>query len=221
MSETSAPKRGVGRPRRFHDDTERRMLVEAAVAVLSRGDDHSFSVAEVLAEADLSTRAFYRHFDSKEALLEALVLREAASVGRALARAVSQAADPIAAVSAWLDRFLDVFYEPRRARRAQQLTSAAFDGTGPSVQLMAEMRRISCAPLVEALRTGHEQGVLHSPTPEADAYSIYNLVTAAREADDGASSDRALAHAHVERFAWPALGIPTGRRAGRSSRTRP
>jgi hypothetical protein len=73
--------------------------------------------------------------------------------------------------------------------------------------MMQEMRRISCAPLVEALRAGHEAGFLHSPTPEADAYSIYNLVTASVDASDVGESDRARTRAHVERFAWPALGL--------------
>ena len=176
---------------------------------LSRSDDDSFAVADVLSESGLSTCVFYRHFESKEALLETLMLREAESVGRALARSVAKAADPVAAVNDWLERFLDVFYEPRRARRAAQLSSAAFQVARPSVQLMAEMRAISCAPLVEALRAGHAEGLLHSPTPEADAYSIYNLVTASHEAGDGGNSDRAFARAHVERFAWPAVGSAT------------
>ena len=183
----------VGRPRRFDDDTERRMLVEAAIRVMSRGDDASLALGDVLDEAGLSTRAFYRHFESKEALLEALMLREAAAVGRSLARAVAQAADPVAALEAWLERYLDVFYEPRRARRAAQLSSAAYRVSRPSAQMMMEMRRISCAPLVEALRAGHEAGVLHSPTPEADAYSIYSLITASQDASDVGDSDRALA----------------------------
>lgn len=199
----------VGRPRRFDDDTERRMLVEAAIRVMSRGDDASLALGDVLVEAGLSTRAFYRHFESKEALLEALMLGEAAAVGRSLARAVAQATDPVAALEAWLERYLDVFYEPRRARRAAQLSSAAFRVSRPSAQMMMEMRRISCGPLVEALRAGHEAGVLYSPTPVADAYSIFNVITASQDADDVGDSDRTLARAHVKRFAWPALRLPT------------
>jgi AcrR family transcriptional regulator len=208
MPKPTAATPTVGRPRRFDDDTERRMLVEAAIRVMSRGDDDSLALGDVLVEAGLSTRAFYRHFESKEALLEALMLREAGAVGRSLARAVAQAADPVAALEAWLERYLDVFYEPRRARRAAQLSSAAFRVSRPSAQMMMEMRRISCAPLVEVLRAGHEVGLLYSPTPEADAYSIFNVITASQDASDVADSDRALARAHVKRFAWPALRLP-------------
>jgi len=195
----------VGRPRRFDDDTERRMLVSAAMRVLARTD--TLSVGDVLLEAGLSTRAFYRHFDSKEALLETLMLREARAVGRSLEDVVAQAPDPVAAVEAWLSRFLEVFYEPRRAERAALLSSAAYRVSRPSAEMMSEMRRISCAPLAEALRAGHEAGVLYSPTHEADAFSIYNLVTASREASEGGEADRATTMAHVVRFAWPALRL--------------
>jgi hypothetical protein len=66
---------------------------------------------------------------------------------------------------------------------------------------------MSCAPLIEALRAGHAAGVLYSPTPEADGYSIYNLVTASREASEVGETDRETTMAHVVRFAWPALRL--------------
>ena len=181
------------------------MLIAAAINVLARTD--ALSVGDVLSEAGLSTRAFYRHFDSKETLLETLMLREAASVARSLEQVVSQAENPVAAVKAWLARFLDVFYEPRRAARAALLTSAASRVSRPSAAMVNEMRRMSCAPLIDALRAGHETGVLSSPTPVVDAYSIYNLVTAGREASEVGETDRATAMAHVVRFAWPALRL--------------
>jgi AcrR family transcriptional regulator len=205
--DTATP--SVGRPRRYDDATERAMLVDAAVRVVERTG--SVSVADVLSDAGLSTRAFYRHFDSKEALLETLMLREAEAVGASLARVVARAPDPVAAVSAWLERFLDVFYDPRRAARAAQLSSAAFVVSRPSAEMIHEMRRMSSAPLAEALRAGHASGVLHSPTPEADARSVYDLVNAGHDAGD-TGADRAATRAHVVRFAWPALRLdgPTG-----------
>jgi hypothetical protein len=79
------------------------------------------------------------------------------------------------------------------------------------------MRRIACAPLVEVLRAGHEAGVLYSPTPEADAYAIHDLVTSSRAAIDVGTRDREATRAHVVRFVWPALRLatPTRRRETR------
>jgi AcrR family transcriptional regulator len=47
----------LGRPRLFDDDTERRMVLDAAVRVMARNDYAAMSVADVLAEAGLSTSA--------------------------------------------------------------------------------------------------------------------------------------------------------------------
>jgi AcrR family transcriptional regulator len=205
VARASATAAGVGRPRRFDDETERRMIVDAAIRVFGAADGGPVSVGDVLAEAGLSTRAFYRHFESKEALLEALMLHEAAAVARSLTRVVARAPDPVAALEAWLQRYLDVFYEPRRAARASLLTSASYQASRPSAQMVQEMRRMSCAPLADALRRGHAAGVLSSPTPEADAYAIYDLVNAYRQACP--EPDRAGTVAHVVRFAWPALHL--------------
>jgi AcrR family transcriptional regulator len=199
----------VGRPRRFDDETERKLLIDAAIRVMEHNGYAAMSVSDVLNEAGLSTRAFYRHFESKEALLETFMLREAESVSRSLRRVVDGATDPRGAVEAWLERFLDVFYEPRRAQRVALLSSAAARASGPSAAVISEMRRLACLPLVEALRAGHEAGVLYSPYPEADAYSIHSLVVSSREGLGPESADRATARAHVVRFAWPALRLAT------------
>jgi AcrR family transcriptional regulator len=197
----------VGRPRRFDDETERRLLIEAAIRVMERNDYSDMSVGEILAEAGLSTRAFYRHYDSKEALLETFLLHEAEAVARSLARVVAAAEDPAVAVEIWLDRFLDVFFVPRRARRAAMLASAATRSSGPSAELMARLREITCRPLIGVLRAGNNSGILHSPRPEADAFSIHDLVVASMHASDPGELDRAETKAHVLRYAWPALRI--------------
>jgi AcrR family transcriptional regulator len=199
----------VGRPRRFDDQAERRMLIEAAIRVMGRSPDASFALEDILAEAGLSTRAFYRHFTSKEGMVDALLLREAETVGRSLSRVAAAAPDPVRALEAWIERFLDIFHDPRRAERAVLLSTAGDRAERISGALVKEMRRISCAPLVEVLRAGHAAGLLTSPRPEADAYSIYALAMATYEArGEDEPPDRAEAWAHLKRFAWPALGLP-------------
>jgi AcrR family transcriptional regulator len=199
--------RPIGRPRLFDDEAERSMLIAAAIETMGRKGYGSMSVGDVLEQSGLSTRAFYRHFESKEALLDALMLREAQSVGRALARAVAGAPGPVAAVDAWLERYLDVFYQPRRAERAALIRSEGGRSSRLSDAMRTEMRRISCVPLVGALRAGHEAGLLSSPTPELDAYSLHDLVAVCFVAGELGVPGRAEARAHVVRFAYPALGL--------------
>ncbi len=184
------------------------MLIDAAIRVMTREGYLEMSVSDVLIEAGLSTRAFYRHFESKESLLDALRLRETMSIGRSLDRAVAQATDPLSAVEAWLERYLDIYYQPRRAARASLMAAEVDRGSRLSRDMLHEMRRIACKPLIEALRAGHQAGLLYSATPEVDAYSIHDLVTACLAAGKEMTMERQAVHAHVVRFAWPALRMP-------------
>jgi hypothetical protein len=133
--------------------------------------------------------------------------RESESVGRSLERAVALAPDPVAALEAWLQRYLDVFYEPRRAARTALFASPAVRASYPLADELRERRRIFCRPLIEALRQAHQAGVVHSPTPEADAYSMFALVSAATDQHDPQFGDRMAAWAHIVRFAWPAFEL--------------
>lgn len=204
---TSTPR--LGRPRRFEGDAERALLFDAAIEVLTRKDYSTATVADILAKADLSTRAFYRHFESKEALLIALMRRDAEHVGRSLGHAVSRAGDPESAVSAWLDAYLAVFYEPKRANRTALYASPAARASLVVTEEQAQLRQIIARSLVDALREGHRSGVLEAPDAEADAMSILALVGAATVAAGGPRA-RAAARAQVKRYVWPALGLSTG-----------
>ena len=206
--QASATPPRVGRPRRFDDETERRMLMDAAMRVMARNGYAAMSVGDVLSEAGLSTRAFYRHFDGREALLAALIRRDSEAVGGSLQRATAGASGPVAALDAWLERYLDVFYDPRRAARTALFSSPAVAAALPLAAELEEMRQIFCQPLIEVLRAGHESGILRSPTPEADAYSLFTLVSAAANGGDSQFLSRSEAKAHVMRFSWPAFGLP-------------
>lgn len=198
---------GLGRPRRFDGDTERRLLMDAAINVMPGRDYLEVAVADVLAEAGLSTRAFYRHFESKEALLIALMRRDAESVGQSLDRAVDRATDPSLAVAEWLDGYLAVFYEPHRASRTTLYSSPGARASPAVVAEHAELRQIVVRSLVSALRAGHRVGALHSPAPHRDAMTVLALVGVA-VGPPGGFRTRKGARTHVMRFAWPALGLP-------------
>jgi AcrR family transcriptional regulator len=196
-----------GRPRRFEQDTERAMLLDAAMRVLASSSSGQLAVAEVLAQAQLSTRSFYRHFSSKQALLEAVLWREVGSVARGLERAVRSAPDPVAAVEAWIDGYLDTFFEPRLVARAAVFAAPA-GWVSPRAQELPEIRRALTRPLAEALRAGHAAGVLVSPDAESDAATVFALSSAAGGGPDECRSGRAAFRRQVIRFAWPALGLP-------------
>ena len=153
----------------------------------------------------MSTRSFYRHFESKQALHVALLRREIASVVRRLTRAVESTDDPVAGVERWIDAFLETFFDPALASRSAAFTRGAAMAASPLTEQMGQIRDELCQPLADALRRGHESAVLTSPDPDHDARSVYGLVTATAAQAEGV--DRAKARAQVIRFAWPALGL--------------
>src|SRR5262245_23908149 len=107
-----------GRRGRFDDATERTLLMDAALRVMERNGYAAMSVTDILSEARLSTRSYYRHFESKEAMFRALLDREVERLAEMLRSAVAAASGPVAAVEAWIEAYLDTFYDPTRAVRS-------------------------------------------------------------------------------------------------------
>ena len=81
-------------------ERETRLLDAAAQRFVRFGFDKT-TVAEVASEAGVSKGAVYLHFTSKDALLEALVLREMQAYAQAWARAVEAAPDGGAIGGMW------------------------------------------------------------------------------------------------------------------------
>ena len=83
------PTTRAGRPRRFEAQDELRLLLDAALAVMERNGYVDAAVADILREADMSTRSFYRHFESRQQLVAEAVQR-ALTQGSAWTIAVGQ-----------------------------------------------------------------------------------------------------------------------------------
>jgi AcrR family transcriptional regulator len=89
----------------------RRQLLEAAAKLFTERGYEATSVTDVLARAKLSRGAFYHHFESKEALFEAVLEMVEEHVGMTLREAAAGASDPVEAIRigcrAWLDMASD------------------------------------------------------------------------------------------------------------------
>ncbi|WP_235488665.1 helix-turn-helix domain-containing protein, partial [Frankia sp. AvcI1] len=77
-------------------------MIRAAYRVLARADSGSVTVSEILTEAQLSTRAFYRHFTSKDQLLLAMFEEESERATAQLTQRLASTPDPYTAVGAWI-----------------------------------------------------------------------------------------------------------------------
>ena len=196
----SAPKPPRARERSPRDpEALRRRLLDAAQRLFfDRGYDGT-SVEDVIRATDSSKGAFYHHFASKEALLEALAARladenvtEAATVLEVPGiGAVEQLAAFLAgsrrlkiAAAPLVRRTLPVLFRPENASLRQRVTAATIARVAPV--------------LAQIIERGRQEGVFDTPDPLGTAELLLHLGTAVHDtiaralaAADAGAPDRA------------------------------
>jgi AcrR family transcriptional regulator len=159
------------------------------------------TVADVLTEAGLSTRAFYRHFRSRDELVLAVFEHETRRSLERLTAAVYEAPNARAALDAWIDETLALGFEPARARRTRPL---AREGNRLQAEFPKEFAAIVASvldPLVAVLRA------FPAADPERDARTLHAIAWAlVEEKLHGSKLTVAQARAHILRFCLPAIG---------------
>ncbi len=150
-------------------------LLAAAETVLTGQGYDGLRVDDVLDEAGLSTRAFYRHFRGKSELFVALFDREMSRAQQRLRAKLARAPTPTARVDAWIAATLGLAYDGRLARRTRlflverQVIAREFpDEIARCIRLMLE-------PLEEAIEEGRRAGDFPDADPPRDALAIHHL----------------------------------------------
>ena len=189
------------------DPAERAHLLKAGTVVMRRNGFAGANITEILAEAGISTRAFYRHFRSKDDLLLAIFRQNADLTGERLEQRLAGAATPTDQLVAWIDEILDMGYDPRRARVSRVF--AAGTVTPAIANAGHEAAARLSAPLHDVLSSGAASGEFPDCDPATDAASIHALVWRLfTDAMHGrARLDRKQAMQHILRFVAPALGV--------------
>jgi AcrR family transcriptional regulator len=183
-------------------------IIDAAYTCLSAPHEGPVSVAAILDVAGLSTRAFYRHFTSKDELFLAMLKRDSDAVARRLQHlAEDTPGGPPAQLRAWIDHFLGLAYDPRRRVHIVVLDSdevrVAKGYREASAQLRADREEI----LADILRRGRDDGSFPLAVPERDAAAIHALVDRAFAAPlQGLGLDQDRLVGYVLDFALRALG---------------
>jgi len=195
-------------PLREQYETEVRALLDAAYRVLRRNGERGATVAEILAEAGLSTRAFYRHFRSKDELLLALFQAESEAAGERLDAKLAVAPSPRAGLDVWIDDVLDLVYERRRAERTFVFSDLPLQLALDPV----DIDRVSEAqwrPLVGVLAAGLADGDFPEADPELDACIISEVcwtVVGGRPGREANRPPRAEARTRIMRYVLAGLG---------------
>ena len=190
------------------DPDVRRAIVAAASETVSEQGVRGLSIAAVLDRAGLSTRAFYRHFESKDQLVAAVFLEMALIEKRRLRRKMAKTTNPVEAVGAWIDGRLDLAFDEkirsdlrRLSLEAQSQMFASPDLIGPAYSEMLE-------PLIEQLRRGLSDGVFHNIDPVTDAQFIQGVVwTSTEQQWTSGACQRAEVRERALRFCLRGLGV--------------
>ena len=199
----------VGRPRRFEAEDELRILLDAALVVMERNGYADAAVADILREADLSTRSFYRHFESKDQLLCALFRREAEAAAARLQAKVEAAGHPRAALDAWIDEILSFGHHRVKAARVSVLGSPGAMRAEGYAEEMRHASRLLMVPLEALLAGVPPTAPSRWPTLRPMRRSIQSVVWAAAGLNPARESrtSRAEAARDVRSFCERALGV--------------
>lgn len=190
------------------DPDIRRAIVAATSETLREHGVRGLSIAAVLDRAGLSTRAFYRHFESKDHLVAAVFHEIAGAEERRLRRRMAKATNPVEAVAAWIDGRLDLAFDERIKSDLRRLSLEAQSQMFAAPELIQPAYAEMLNPLTEQLRRGLIQGVFHDIDPVTEAQSIQGVVWASTERQ-WASGDcpRAEVRRRALRFCLRGLGV--------------
>ena len=179
----------------------------AATKVIREEGVRGLSVAGVLDRAGLGTRAFYRHFDSKDQLVAAVFLDMATAEARRLGKRMAAASGPVEAVIAWIDGRLDLAFSADVRTDLRQMSVEAQAQMFASPEIVGSAYAVILTPLIEQLQRGLAAGVFVGIDPAADAQSIQGVMWSSveRQWATGAE-DRDIVRRRIVRFCLRGLG---------------
>lgn len=181
-------------------------LIDAAHRVQRRRG--GFTVGEVLEESGLGTRAFYRHFASKDELVLAMFEFDAEVFLADMMGALSADRPARQTFEAWLDWYLAVIFEPARAARfmvfSHELGRLALSFPERVNRVMTDVGR----PLLIILEAGLADGSFPHCQPRHDARVIGSVIRGFLDssARGELNMSRPEVHGTLMRFFLPALG---------------
>lgn len=190
------------------DPSERTRIMDAAYRLLVKDPHHPLSVTDVLSAAGLSTRAFYRHFESKDALLVALFRRDSERLHAQLEAAVAAAPNPRVALVRWIEGYLGVVADPRRRQRVLVFSSEAVTAARGIAAERHRVQEMHTSALARIIAAGQADRTFPWAVLPADARAIRSVLTDALldQINGVATVPPDQAAAEVANFALRALG---------------
>jgi AcrR family transcriptional regulator len=192
------------------DEPER--LIRAARKTIQDKNGAGFTLNEVLEQCGLGTRAFYRHFASKDELALAVFAVEAEREARRLERRTRGTTNAIDGVVAWIDARLELGFDQRRAASLRPLSEEAVRANRQFPRLLEPAFNRTLDPLLDQLRRGVMEGLFGDIDPVEDGKAIYHVVSGVVEQRwSGLSLPYRETRARTLRFCLAALEVEPAR----------
>jgi AcrR family transcriptional regulator len=204
----ASPANPGGRKKLEPDPQVRGVIVSAASDIVREDGVGALGIAQVLDRAQLSTRAFYRHFGSKNQLVAALFLEMANAETLRLRQTMAAAPDPVRAVAAWIDGRLDLVFNDQVRSDLRKMSLEAQSQMLAAPELVKPAYDEILRPLVEQLERGTGLGLFAGIDPAIDALSIQGVVWSNVEQQwTDAGCTLSELRQRVQRFCLRGLGV--------------
>ena len=157
-------------------DDDRGCIIDAAYGCLSEPHAGPIPVAAILQRAGVSTRAFYRHFESKDELFLAMLRQEGDALADRLDRIVDKPGAPVDQLKEWIRQMFGWMHD---AELRMHLTVIDSDEVRAAKGYRETRERAHAdreRSLVEILRRGRTDGTFPLADPERDAIAISAVI---------------------------------------------
>ncbi|WP_431238405.1 TetR/AcrR family transcriptional regulator [Mycolicibacterium aichiense] len=188
------------RQREAAEDVER--ILAAALRVLQRVSPDAPRVSDIVAEAGVSNKAFYRYFAGKDDLMLAVMERGAAMVVSYLEHQMAKEATPRGKITRWITGSLAQVADPELIGMSRALVVQMSDSDKRRLgeeEILAAMREL----LVEPIR----QLGSNDPQRDADAVFVCTVGTMRRYVNSTDQPGRKDIN-HLVGFCLRGLGLP-------------
>jgi AcrR family transcriptional regulator len=204
MSAPVSPRRNKLAP----DPDVRCAIVDAASRSIHDQGVRGLNIAAVLERAQLSTRAFYRHFESKDQLVAAVFREVARGETQRLRRKMGNTAGPVEAVAAWIDGRLDLVFDENTELSLRRHPWPGDQSKALSSEMVSPAYGAILEPLIEQLQRGLELGAFKDIVPMTAARSIDGVVCAGAQLQRSTDHwDRCEVRERALRFCLRGLGV--------------
>ena len=158
-------------------DDDRGCIIDAAYNCLSEPHSGPIPVAAILQRAGVSTRAFYRHFESKDELFLALLRQESDALAHRLDRIVDETGDPVGQLKAWINGMFGWMHDEEMRMHLTVIDSDEVRAAKGYRETRERAHADRERSLVEILRRGRADGSFPQADPEHDAVAISAVIS--------------------------------------------